>query len=74
MAGVEALHCAKGRAGDTTVGRSVIEEVADTFDMLPRADRGRGQAGEEREAPARIFTSAGRAELWNAGKITGDTE
>jgi general secretion pathway protein A len=61
-------------AGDTTIGRSIIEEVADTFDMLPRADRGRGQAGEEREAPARIFSSAGRAELWNAGKTTGDTD
>ena len=61
-------------AGDVTIGRSIIEDVADTFDMLPRTDRGRGQAGEEREAPARIFTNAGRAELWNAGKITGDTD
>jgi hypothetical protein len=41
--------------------------------MLPRSDRGR-QAGEEREAPAKIFTSAGRAELWSAGKITTDTD
>jgi hypothetical protein len=46
--------------------------VADTFDMLPRSDRGRGQRGEEREEPARIFSSAGRAELWNAGKTTGE--
>ena len=61
-------------AGDTTIARSIIEDVADTFDMLPRTDRGRGQAGEEREAPARIFTNAGRAELWNAGKTTGDTD
>ena len=59
-------------AGDVTIGRPVIEDVADTFDMLPRADRGRGQTGEEREAPAKIFSSAGRAELWNAGK--GDTD
>ena len=59
-------------AGDVTIGRPVIEDVADTFDMLPRADRGRGQKGEEREAPAKIFSSAGRAELWNAGK--GDTD
>ena len=59
-------------AGDVTIGRSIIEDVADTFDMLPRTDRGRGQSGEEREAPARIFTNAGRAELWNAGK--GDTD
>ncbi|HKP84139.1 MAG TPA: hypothetical protein VJT69_19130 [Pyrinomonadaceae bacterium] len=55
-----------------TIGRSIIEDVADTFDMLPRSDRGRGQKGEEREEPARIFSSAGRAELWNAGKTTGE--
>jgi general secretion pathway protein A len=61
-------------AGDTTIGRSIIEDVADTFDMLPRSDRGRGQTGEEREAPARIFSSAGRAELWNAGKTSSDTD
>ncbi len=61
-------------AGDVTIGRSIIEDVADTFDMLPRSDRGRGQAGEEREAPARIFSNAGRAELWNAGKVSGDTD
>lgn len=53
-------------AGESIIGRSIIEEVADQFDMLPRSDRGR-QMGEEREAPARIFTAAGRAELWAAG-------
>src|SRR5919199_2997027 len=53
-------------AGEETIGRAVIEEVAETFDMLPRSERGR-QMGEEREAPARIFTAAGRAELWSAG-------
>ena len=53
-------------AGESTIGRAIIEEVAETFDMLPRSDRGR-QMGEEREAQARIFTAAGRAELWNAG-------
>jgi general secretion pathway protein A len=56
-------------AGEGVIGRTIIEEVADTFDMLPRGDRGR--QGEEREAPARIFSAAGRAELWNAG--TGHT-
>ncbi len=60
-------------AGDTTIGRSTIEDVAETFDMLPRSDRGR-QMGEEREAPARIFSSAGRAELWNAGSTPGDKD
>jgi len=53
-------------AGEEVIGRSIIEEVADNFDMLPKGDRGR-QMGEEREAPARIFTAAGRAELWAAG-------
>ena len=53
-------------AGQTTISRGVIEDIADTFDMLPRSDRGM-QPGEEREAPARIFSSAGRAELWAAG-------
>jgi general secretion pathway protein A len=56
-------------AGEGVIGRAIIEEVADTFDMLPRGDRGR--QGEEREAPARIFTAAGRAELWAAGAEAG---
>ena len=53
-------------ASQTTISRSIIEEVAETFDMLPRVERGM-QSGEEREAPARIFSAAGRAELWAAG-------
>jgi general secretion pathway protein A len=57
-------------AGAETIGRSIIEEVAETFDMLPRSDTVR-QSAEEREAPARIFTAAGRAELWSAGTGTG---
>lgn len=56
--------------GEETIGRSIIEEVAETFDMLPRSERGR-QMGEEREAQARIFTAAGRAELWSAGGAGG---
>jgi general secretion pathway protein A len=59
-------------AGEASIGRAIIEEVADTFDMLPRGDRGR-QSGEEREAPARIFSAAGRAELWAAGTGTGSS-
>ena len=54
-------------AGELTVGRSIIEEVAESFDMLPRLDRGL-QTGEENELPARIFSAAGRAELWAAGE------
>lgn len=53
-------------AGEPIISRSIIEDVADTFDMLPRSDRGL-QPGEVREAPARIFSAAGRAELWSAG-------
>ena len=53
-------------AGAETISRSIIEDVAATFDMLPNSTRGR-QIGEEREAPARIFTASGRAELWAAG-------
>lgn len=53
-------------AGAATISRAVVEEVAETFDMLPNAGRGR-QLGEEREAPARIFNATGRAELWAAG-------
>ena len=53
-------------AGEPTVTRAIIEEVADTFDMLPRAAAGR-PAADEREGPARIFDARGRAELWSAG-------
>jgi general secretion pathway protein A len=53
-------------AGELTIGRSIVEEVAESLDMLPRLDRGR-QTGEESELPVRIFP-AGRAELWAAGQ------
>ena len=45
--------------------------MADTFDLLPGASRGR-QTGEERESQARIFTAQGRAELWAAGAGTDE--
>ena len=60
-------------AGENTIGRETIEEVAETFDMLPSIDRGM-QPGEEREAPARIFSAAGRAELWSAGTELPENE
>ncbi len=56
-------------AGELTIGRSIIGEVAESFDMLPRLDRGL-QTGEENELPSRIFSAAGRAELWAAGEGT----
>jgi general secretion pathway protein A len=58
-------------AGEPTISRSIIEEVAESFDMLPRPDRGM-QGGEEKELAARIFSSSGRAELWAAGNGNGD--
>jgi general secretion pathway protein A len=60
-------------ASEPTIGREVIEEVAETFDMLPSKDRGM-QQGEETEAPARIFSSASRAELWSAGTPPAEGE
>jgi general secretion pathway protein A len=58
--------------GELNISRAVIEEVAESFDMLPRPDRGM-QAGEEKELAARIFSAAGRAELWAAGNGNGDS-
>jgi general secretion pathway protein A len=52
-------------AGARHVGRDIVKEVAETFDLLPNAQRGR-QSGEERAASARVFTAAGRSELWAA--------
>ena len=31
--------------GESVIGRSIIEDVADTFDMLPKGDRGRQMGG-----------------------------
>jgi general secretion pathway protein A len=53
-------------ASEPVISRAIVEEVAATFDMLPRTDRVL-QSFEEHEAPARIFNAAGRAELWAAG-------
>jgi len=59
-------------AGETTINRSIIEDVAETFDMLPRSSG--IQAGEERAAPARIFSSADRAELLAVGNAVSEKE
>src|SRR5215213_6845076 len=58
-------------AGARYVGRDIVEEVAETFDLLPNAQRGR-QTGEERAAAARIFTPAARSELWAASAGLSD--
>ena len=63
-----------GFAGsEPIISRAIVEEVAATFDMVPRTDRG-AQNVEEREAPARIFHAAGRAELWAAGNGDGSAD
>jgi type II secretory pathway predicted ATPase ExeA len=54
-------------AGERIISRAMVEEVAATFDMLPRS--GCGMASEE--SPVRIFNAAGRAELWAAGNGNG---
>lgn len=56
-------------AGDPIISRAIIEEVAQTFDLLPR-DR-KLPTAEENDA-ARIFNAAGRAELWAAGNGNGN--
>ena len=53
-------------AGAQMIDRTIIEEVAETFDLLPGGQRGL-QTGEERERATRAFSPAGRAELWAAG-------
>ncbi|MGH9928485.1 MAG: ExeA family protein [Pyrinomonadaceae bacterium] len=59
-------------AGELIIGRSIIEEVADSLDMLPRADR-RAPTAEQKELPDSIFPDASRAELWAAGNGNGDS-
>ncbi|MFL6209322.1 MAG: ExeA family protein [Pyrinomonadaceae bacterium] len=52
-------------ANEQRISRATVEEVAETFDMLP--DTKRNLSSVERAAPAPVFSSAGRAELWAAG-------
>jgi general secretion pathway protein A len=54
-------------ASEPIITRAAIQEVAETFDVLPRVPN-----VEEHEAPARIFRAAGRAELWAAGHGDGN--
>ena len=60
-------------AGEEIIGPELIEEVAVTFDMLPTPDRAI-QTGEVKEAPAPIFSSSSRAELWAAGTGAKENE
>jgi general secretion pathway protein A len=56
-------------SGEHMISRAMIEEVAATFDMLPRSDRD----PRPTEDSVRIFNAAGRAELWAAGNGNGGT-
>jgi general secretion pathway protein A len=59
-----------GFASSTTViSRAIIEEVAATFDMLPRRTSDTPLVQND---PSRIFNSSARAELWAAGN--GDSD
>ena len=54
-------------AGEPYVTRALVEEVADTFDMLPRAASSGVPDAAEREPAAPVFSERGRAELRAAG-------
>ncbi|HEX5705154.1 MAG TPA: AAA family ATPase [Pyrinomonadaceae bacterium] len=56
-------------SGATVISRAMIEEVAATFDMLPRRTSETPQVQNDH---SRIFNSAARAELWAAGN--GDSD
>jgi general secretion pathway protein A len=58
-------------AGSSTINQAIIEEVGENLDMLPRLENGM-QSGNENELNAKIFTAAGRAELWSVGNGNGD--
>ena len=61
-------------AGEMVIGAATIEEVAETFDMLPRSDQVR-RVAEQPEAPARAFSPAGRSDLWKAASAAdSDTD
>jgi len=53
-------------AGELVIGRSIVEEVAESLDMLPGLDHGL-QTAERSDLQVRIFSDS-RAELWAAGQ------
>jgi len=57
-------------SGTTVISRAIIEQVAKTFDMLPRNEHGSNEHALP-ENTARIFNSSARAELWAAGESNG---
>lgn len=59
-------------SGVTTIGRETIEEVAETFDMLPPVGGGM-HLGEQKESTARVF-SGDRGEPWGDSSASDDGE
>lgn len=57
--------------GAATIDSAIIEEVAESLDMLPKSER-RRPSSVETEAAARIFSDSSRAELWAAGNGNGE--
>ena len=55
----------------TVISRTIIEQVAKTFDLLPRNEHGPGAFVPSAETTARIFNSSARAELWAVGDGPG---
>ena len=60
-------------SGTTIISRAIIEQIAKTFDMLPRNEHGPVEYNSPAETTARIFNSSARAELWAAGDGNGNT-
>jgi general secretion pathway protein A len=54
-------------ASEPMISRAMIQEVAETFDILPRTPK-----VQEPESSARVFPAASRAELWSMGKGNGN--
>lgn len=56
-------------SSERTIDCSVIEEVAESLDMLPRTDRRKTDA---KVLAASVFSESTRAELWSAGNGNGN--
>jgi general secretion pathway protein A len=59
-------------AGERTIGRTIIEDVAETFDMLPRS--GGVQASHASVAPGRVFSSTEDSDVWIKETSTSEAE
>jgi len=60
-------------AGEMTVGREIIEDIAETFDMLPRSDRGM-QQGERARGPGQNFLFCGTGRVMGCGTSPAEND